>query len=130
LSDTQEVDFAGDIALDIVRVATATARDYSSRDVVALHLTPVTDIADYFVIASGANRRQVLALVEHIEQDVFTELGVRPHHVEGMDFATWVLLDYDGVVVHVFLDETRDYYDLAHLWNAAPQVRVGVPAAV
>ena len=110
--------------LHLVRVAAEAAAQYSSREVATLHLAPVTDIADYFVITSGANQRQVLALVEQIERRVSDECRVIPHHIEGLDFATWVLLDYGEVVVHVFLNETRDYYDLEHLWNAAPRLEL------
>jgi ribosome-associated protein len=81
----------------------------------------VLGIAEAFVIAEGTNRRQVKTIVDEVEA-ALRERGSAPLSREGLDDATWVLLDYGDVVVHVFLDETRRYYDLERLWADASRV--------
>ena len=78
-------------------------------------------IADYFVICSGANSPQVKAIADHIEHEL-RELGTRPIGVEGRDNAQWILLDYGDVVVHIFEEETRAYYELEKFWLDAPRI--------
>ncbi len=78
-------------------------------------------ITDIFVIASGTSRRHVLTLAEEAERRL-RELGRRPLRREGTDDARWVLLDYGDLVVHVFDEETRAYYDLERLWGNAPRI--------
>jgi len=89
---------------------------------VVLDVGDIIAITDAFVIASGGNRRQVRTIVEEVEQQLTDRAGVKPVSVEGLDDASWVLLDYGDLVVHVFLDETRTYYDLERLWSDAPRV--------
>jgi ribosome-associated protein len=81
----------------------------------------VLGIAEAFVIASGTNRRQVMTIVDEVER-ALRDRGVSVPKREGLDDATWVLLDYGDVVIHVFLDDTRRYYDLERLWADAPRV--------
>ena len=78
-------------------------------------------ISDYFVICSAGNDRQVRAIVEEIERACRAE-GARPLRREGEREARWILLDFVDFVVHVFLQEERDYYDLERLWRDAPVV--------
>lgn len=73
-------------------------------------------IVDYFVVTGAPNTRQVRTIAEEVEEQVKVAGGPGPIRVEGMDDATWVLLDYGDVVVHVFLEETREFYDLERLW--------------
>lgn len=87
-----------------------------------LEVADVLVVADEFVIASAGNDRQVKAIVEEVERRV-AEAGLsKPLRVEGLDDRHWVLLDYGDVVVHVFLDETRSYYELERLWADVPRV--------
>jgi hypothetical protein len=81
------------------------------------------------VITSGTNPRQVRTIAEHVEAVVKQAAGVAPRSVEGLDDATWVLLDYGTFVVHVFLDETRAFYALDRLWADAPHVDWEQPPA-
>ena len=114
-----------------VRGAVAAALDTKAEDVRVLHLAPVTDFVDWFVIASGLNERQVQATADKIEERLREE-GLRPLHVEGQPAAQWVLLDYGDFLVHVFLEERRRYYALERLWRDAPDATVEFrpPAAV
>ena len=91
-----------------------------------LDLTPVTTFADYFVICNGMNQRQIQAIADEIMR-ALKDRGERPNSVEGYDHAEWVLVDYGDLVVHVFSDPARSYYDLDRLWRDAPEV--AIPAA-
>lgn len=77
-----------------------------------------TQICDFFIIASGSSVRQVKAISDNIEDKTRQE-GIRPLHIEGYNEGSWVLLDYHDIVVHVFVDEKRDFYDLERLWADA-----------
>jgi ribosome-associated protein len=89
---------------------------------VVLDVGPVLTIVDWFVITSGSNPRQVRTIAEEVEAGVKAVGGEGPLRVEGLDDARWVLLDYGDVVVHVFLDEVRAYYELERLWGDVPRL--------
>jgi ribosome-associated protein len=92
------------------------------QDVVVLDVGAIISITEYFVIASGSNTRQVKTIVETIEQALREQADAKPRAEEGRTEGSWVLLDYGDIVVHVFLDETREYYGLDRLWADAPRV--------
>jgi len=75
------------------------------------------------VICSGESTTQVKAIAEHIEVE-FLKDSIKPLSVEGFSYAHWILMDYGDVIVHVFQDETRDYYELEKLWIDAPRIPV------
>jgi ribosome-associated protein len=104
-----------------VAAAQAAAAKQAS-DIVILDVRELIVITDYFVIASGSSDRQVRTLVEEIEKGVRERLDVKPVRREGEDGWQWVLLDYVDVVVHVFSEEQREYYDLERLWRDAPRL--------
>jgi ribosome-associated protein len=93
------------------------------QDTVVLSMGEQLGVVDACVITSGRSSRQVRTLVEAIEEQVKAGDGGAPSSVEGLRDGSWVLMDYGDVVVHVFLQETRDFYDLEHLWYGAPRVR-------
>lgn len=110
-------------------MAARAADGKGARDVVILEVADVLVVADEFVIASAPNDRQVKAVVEEVERQV-AEAGLgKPLRVEGADERRWVLLDYGDVVVHVFLDEVRAYYELERLWRDVPTVDWAEPLA-
>jgi len=111
----------------LVNAAVMGAEDKLARDTVVLDLRDLVDSFDVLVVASGRNDRQVRAIAEEIERLIDLALNVRPNHVEGLAGAEWIALDYGDVIVHVFDEAAREYYDLEHLWNAAPTYR---PAAI
>lgn len=92
-------------------------------DTVVLDLRELIDAFDALVVTSGRSDRQVRALAEEIERLVDLALDVKPIRIEGLVEAEWVALDYGDVVVHVFDESAREYYDLEHLWSAAPALR-------
>jgi ribosome-associated protein len=104
-----------------VAVAAAAASAKKGEDIVALDVGDILSITDAFVITSATNTRHVRTIVEEIERAMKEHASAPPTSVEGLDDATWVLLDYGDIVVHVFLDETRAYYELERLWADAPR---------
>jgi len=111
------------------RQAAQAADAKGGDDTVILEVGAVLAITDAFVITSGRNHRQVQTIADEIEERVKAGGGPSPLRIEGRREAEWVLVDYGDFVVHVFLDETRRYYDLERLWSDAPQVAwAGLPA--
>jgi len=106
---------------EIAVVASRAAADKQAVDVAILDVSGLIVVTDHFVICSGGSDRQVKTIVEGIEEAV-RELGERPVRREGESDAGWILLDYVDVVVHVFAQEEREYYDLERLWRDAPRV--------
>ena len=106
--------------------AAATAAESADaklgHETVVLAMGELFGVVDAFVITSAANTRHVRTLVEEIERRIKELHGIAPVRTEGLGDATWVLMDYGDFIVHVFLQETRDYYDLEHLWSGAPRV--------
>jgi ribosome-associated protein len=102
--------------------AARSADDKLGQDTVVLAMTELFGVVDAFVITSAPNGRHVRTLVEEIERSVKESHQLAPVRVEGLQDATWVLMDYGDFIVHVFLQETREYYDLEHLWSGAPRV--------
>jgi ribosome-associated protein len=102
-------------------VAAGAASAKKGDDIVILEVGEIIAIIDSFVLVSAANTRQVRTIVDEIEVAMREYDGSRPIGLEGKDDAKWVLLDYGDVVVHVFLTETRAFYDLDRLWADAPR---------
>lgn len=103
--------------------ALATAQvmiDKKAQDVVLLEISKVVTYADYFLICSGRSITQVKAIVNAIEEYLKSR-GITPLHIEGYTEGRWVLLDYDELIVHVFLEETRNFYNLERLWDDVPR---------
>lgn len=98
--------------------------DKKAVDVLVLELKGVSIIADYFIICSGESTTQVRAIVEAIE-DNFSKKSIRPIGIEGLNYSHWVLMDYGDIIVHVFEEETRAYYQLEKLWLDAPRIPYG-----
>jgi ribosome-associated protein len=110
-------------SLDTVREWAGTAARAASakqgRDTVVLAVGNLLSITDAFVITSGANPRQVRSIADEIELQLKQAGAPGPRRIEGLDDARWVLMDFGDFVVHVFLDEVRDFYELERLWADA-----------
>lgn len=102
---------------ELVEIISNAARDKKARDVVAVDLRGKTTLCDFFVICEGDTDRQIRAIVDSMEA-ACREKDVRPLHVSGLRDASWACVDFDSVIVHVFLPGERTYYDLEGLWNA------------
>ena len=104
--------------LELVQRAAAVCVENKAVNVVVLDLRGVSDMTDYFVIASGTSDTHVRALGEHVLEEL-RRLGARAHHVEGLAQGRWVLLDFVDFVVHAFHPALRDFYQLERLWGDA-----------
>jgi ribosome-associated protein len=115
------------LAYTRAHVAAEAALEKNGTDVVILEVGDILGIIELFVLASATNVRLVKTIVDEVERAVFASDGGKPRAVEGLNDASWVLMDYGDIVVHVFLDETRAYYDLDRLWADVPRVDLSVP---
>lgn len=94
-------------------------------DVVMMDVGDLTSLADTFIVCSGRSNRQVTAIAEHIRTEL-KKRGIAPLSIEGLKEGHWVLMDYGSIVIHVFYDPVRGFYDLEGLWADAP--RISTPA--
>ena len=110
-------------------IAARAADEKKAEDTVILDVGDIISITEAFVLASGTNVRQVRTICDEVELALKIEADASPRSTEGLQDASWVLLDYGDLVVHVFLSETREFYDLERLWSDAPRVAWDRPAA-
>lgn len=118
-------DAARRLALTAARVADETR----GSDVRVLDLRGLTEVFDYFVVATGSSRRQLHAIADEIEKAVKAELHDRKRGGEGYEEGRWIVLDYGDVMVHLFDPEAREYWDLEQLWSGAKAVPLPAGAA-
>lgn len=109
-------------AFELVKEVIKTLDGRKAINVQAMQVEDVTTIADYFVIASGSSSTQVRSLAEEVEYKL-SQVGVEPKHIES-DRSKWILLDYGTVIVHIFLEETREFYSLERLWSDAKELDI------
>jgi ribosome-associated protein len=102
------------------------ALDKKAYDLLLLDVSELSSLAEYFLICTGRSDTQVQAIAQSIQENL-ARAGRRPLAVEGYTTGHWVLLDYGDVVVHVFQESVRDFYDLERLWTRAPQVSLPEP---
>jgi ribosome-associated protein len=105
----------------LAKAAVETASDKKASDILLLDIREVTTIADYFVICSGNNARQIQAVAEAIDEELGKQ-GARLLHREGNAESGWLLQDFGDIIVHIFGSKEREYYRLEHLWNDAKTV--------
>ncbi|MBQ9392667.1 MAG: ribosome silencing factor [Oscillospiraceae bacterium] len=109
---------------ELALLAARALSDKKARNVQVLEIADITTLADYFVIATGASSTQINALVDNVEKVLHEEAEEQPLHREGYRGGTWVLLDYGCLAVHVFNDESRQFYGLEHLWRDGKNVDI------
>lgn len=100
----------------MAKEACQALEDKKALDVRILDISKVSVLADYFIIASGSNRNQVQALVDNVQEELHKS-GFSPRQVEGYSTANWILLDYGDIIIHVFDEENRLFYDLERIWR-------------
>jgi len=108
--------------LDKARLCMKTVGERKAVNPVLLHVEGLTSFTDYFLIAGGQSTRQVQAIARHLEETL-RKAGVKSMGVEGEQEGTWVLMDYGDVVIHLFYEPVREFYDLEGLWVDAPRVK-------
>ena len=105
----------------MARLAAGAALDKKALDPLALDLRGISSVAEYFVILTGTSDRHVQAVAENVIE-AFKSIGIKTLGEEGLREGKWVLLDYGEIVVHVFLEPVREYYDIERLWIDAPRL--------
>lgn len=103
-------------AKEMVRIAAEAIKDKKGEDVRIIDISKVSVIADYFIIANGSNVNQVQAIVDNVQEELHKNGYINPR-VEGYSTASWILLDYNDVIIHVFSKEDRLFYDLERIWR-------------
>ncbi len=115
---------AAQAALELAKVAAKAADDKKADNTLILQVADVLGITDYFVITSASNRRLVKTVVDSVEEAVREQLGRSPLRSEGVSEQQWVLVDFGDVVVHVFTEEIRMYYEIERLYRDVPRITV------
>ncbi|MDD6262271.1 MAG: ribosome silencing factor [Clostridiales bacterium] len=106
---------------ETAKLAVEAALDKKACDLKLLHVTELTTLADYYVICTGTSNTQMRAIAESVEKKL-SENGMQPLHTEGYGSASWVLIDFGTVIVHIFNKDVREFYSLERLWNDAESV--------
>lgn len=109
---------------EAVKLALHLASEKKAFNIVALDLREIASFAEFFIIASGANQRQVQAISDEISEQLKKQLNARASRIEGYRTAEWILLDYGDFIVHVFEEKSREFYDLERLWRDAKKVEI------
>lgn len=109
---------------DLLATVVEACEDRKAQNTITLDMQPVTTIADYFVICSGSNERQVQAIAQSVKNAV-EEKGLTVQRMEGFEQARWILIDIEDVVCHVFHEDERSYYNLERLWGDAEEINIG-----
>lgn len=115
---------ASERARELLRIAASAAEAKQAEDVVALDVSEPLPFTDAFLLATGRNERQVIAIASEVE-DRLTDAGVKALRREGRAEGRWVLLDFGDIVVHVFHEDDRVFYSLERLWNDCPVLPIG-----
>lgn len=107
--------------LELIKLIVDFLDDHKAEDIVTLDLRQHANIADYFVVATGANKPHLKSLYDGL-QKLFKDSGFEGYHKAGVPDSGWMIMDYQGVMVHIFERELREFYDLEKLWKDAPTV--------
>lgn len=103
-------------AKEMAKLAVAALEDKKAVDVKVIDIEKISTLADYFIIASGTNRSQVQAMSEAVEEEL-QKHDIHPKNVEGYQSANWILMDYGDIVLHIFDEENRLFYDIERIWK-------------
>lgn len=109
--------------LELVKKAVEALRDKKAEDVKVIDITGVSSIADYFIIANGSNTNQLAAMKDAVDEALYKE-GIHARQIEGNANSTWILMDYQDVIVHLFSKEDRLFYDLERIWRDGKVIEV------
>ena len=107
--------------LTAIKTAYNAVADKMGEDIIVLDISEVSIISDYFIIASANNSNQLKAMTDHLQEKLH-EIGMIMRHVEGVQSARWILLDFGYIIAHLFCKEEREYYRLEKLWGDARQL--------
>lgn len=110
----------------VVKIAAVAADDKNAQDILILDIAKQSNITDFFLICSGSSTRQTKTIAEEIQKKL-KENDERPFKIAGVDQGEWILLDYSDLVIHIFTQEMREYYQLERLWKDGAIVKFDNP---
>lgn len=108
---------------EITKIAYKALEDKKAVDIRIIDIRNISIVADYFIITGGTNQNQVHALADGVDEEL-AKIGCHSHHIEGYATANWVLMDYGDVIVHVFNQEDRFFYDLERIWRDGKNISI------
>lgn len=109
---------------EMVKIAAKALEDKKAEDIRVIDIREISTIADFFVIANGTNANQLAAMRDAVDEELY-KAGYHTKQVEGNQNSTWILMDYNDIIVHIFSDESRTFYDLERIWRDGKEVSVG-----
>lgn len=109
---------------EMAKIAYDALTEKKANDIKIIDISEVSVLADYFIIASGSNRNQVQAMVDSVQEDLYKKAGMEAKQIEGYQTANWILLDYADIIVHVFDEENRLFYDLERIWRDGKDISI------
>ncbi|MDD3279602.1 MAG: ribosome silencing factor [Lachnospiraceae bacterium] len=101
---------------EMTKLAIDALEEKKANDIKIIDIEHISTLADYFIIASGTNRNQVQAMADSVEE-ALAKAGMEPKQIEGYQNANWILMDYGDIVIHIFDEENRLFYDLERIWR-------------
>ena len=101
---------------ELAKIAIEAMEDKKAIDIKIIDIEKISTLADYFIIASGSNRNQVQAMADEVDEKM-SKAGYEPKNIEGYRNANWILMDYGDLVIHIFDEENRLFYDLERIWR-------------
>lgn len=104
---------------EAVKVAYKAIDDKMGIDISVLDIGNISPIADYFIIASARNSSQLKAMADSVEEQLHKQCNIQKTHVEGVQTKSWILLDFNDIIVHLFNEEDREFYNLERIWGDA-----------
>lgn len=108
---------------ELAKIAVAALEDRKAEDVKVIDIREVSPIADYFIIANGTNQNQIQAMRDAADEALY-KAGVKVQQVEGNQNSTWILMDYNDIIIHIFSKEDRLFYDLERIWTDGKKIDV------
>ena len=108
---------------EMVKIAAKALSEKKAEDVRIIDIREISTIADFFVIANGTNANQLAAMKDAVEETLYKS-GHEPRQIEGNQHSTWILMDYNDIIVHIFSKEDRLFYDLERMWTDGKQIDI------
>lgn len=109
--------------LEVVKKAVKALEDKKAEDIKVIDIGEVSSIADYFIIANGSNTNQLVAMQDAVDEAMY-KAGIEAKQVEGNNNSTWILIDYNDIIVHLFSKEDRLFYDLERIWKDGKVIEI------
>ena len=108
-------------AKELAKIAVKALEEKKAEDVKVIDIREVSTIADYFIIANGSNQNQLQAMRDAVDEELY-KAGYHAKQIEGNSYSTWILMDYNDIIVHVFSKEDRLFYDLERIWKDGKEI--------